>query len=210
MPEACIYDTIEPIYYRTNSTVPNAVSALHQLKDNSYPVHEEMTIKIKPTVQIKPEWRNKIVIQRNAGNAMLKPVWQGEWLTARTGAFGSFIALVDLTPPQINNPGKGDTIDLSPASRIVFTPTDNSGIKSFRAELDSSWLMFTNDKGRSWIYYFDEQCPYGVHHLKVRVEDMVGNVTEKTWWFKKYPYTPPKKKIYKKKKTTRKPVTKKK
>ena len=167
LPEACIYDTIEPIYSRTNTSLPHAVSALHQLKDNSYPIHEEMTIKIKPTVQIKPEWRNKIVIQRNAGNAMLKPVWQGEWLTARTGAFGSFIALVDLTPPQINNPGKGDTIDLSPASRIVFTPTDNSGIKSFRAELDSSWLMFTNDKGRSWIYYFDEQCPYGVHHLKV-------------------------------------------
>jgi murein DD-endopeptidase MepM/ murein hydrolase activator NlpD len=210
LPEACIYDTIEPIYSRTNSTVPNAVSALHQLKDNSYPVHEEMTIKVKPTVRIKPEWHNKIVIQRNAGNAMLKPAWQGEWLTAKTGAFGSFVALVDLTPPQLNNLGKGDTVNLSPASRIVFTPTDNSGIKSFRAELDSNWLMFTNDKGRSWIYNFDEQCPYGVHHLKVRVEDMVGNVTEKTWWFKKYPYTPPKKKVYKKKKATKKPVTKKK
>jgi len=210
LPEACIYDTIEPIYYRTSPTVPNAVSALHQLKDNSYPVHEEMTIKIKPTVQIKPEWRNKIVIQRNAGNAMLKPTWQGEWLSAKTGAFGSFIALVDLTPPQINNLGKGDSVDLSPASRIVFTPTDNSGIKNFHAELDSNWLMFTNDKGRSWIYNFDEQCPYGVHHLKVRVEDMVGNVTEKTWWFKRYPYTPPKKKVYKKKKTTKKSVTKKK
>jgi hypothetical protein len=35
-----------------------------------------------------------------------------------------------------------------------------------------------------------------VHELKVRVEDIVGNVTVKTWWFKKYPYTPlpPKKK----------------
>ena len=210
LPEACIYDTIQPIYSRTHSTVPNAVSALHQLKDNSYPVHEEMTIKIKPTLQIKKEWRDKIVIQRNAGNAMLKPIWQGEWLSAKTGAFGSFVALVDLTPPQLNNLGKGDTVNLSPASRIVFTPTDNSGIKSFRAELDSNWLMFTNDKGRSWIYNFDEQCPYGVHHLKVTIEDLVGNITEKTWWFKRYPYTPPKKKVYKKKKVTKKPVTKKK
>ena len=209
LPEACIYDTIQPLYSRTNATVPNAVSDLHQLKDNSYPVHEEMTIRIKPTTQIKPEWRDKILIQRNAGNAMLKPIWQGEWLSAKSGAFGSFVAFVDLTPPQINNPGKGDTIDLSPASRIVFTPTDNSGIKRFHAELDGNWLMFTNDKGRSWIYNFDEQCPYGVHHLKVRVEDMVGNITEKTWWFKKYPYTPPKKKVYKKKKTTKKPVIKK-
>ena len=210
LPQACIYDTIQPVYYRSDATSPNAVSALHQLKDNSYPVHEEMTIKIKPTIQIKEEWRDKIVIQRNAGNAVLKPTWQGEWLSAKTGAFGSFVALVDLTPPQINNLGKKDTVDLSPASRIVFTPTDNSGIKSFRAELDGSWLMFTNDKGRSWIYNFDEQCPYGVHHLKVRVVDLVGNVTEKTWWFKRYPYTPPKKKIYKKKKASKKPVKKKK
>lgn len=210
LPEACIYDTIQPIYHRSDPTLPNAVSALHQLKDNSYPVHEEMTIKIKPTVQINPDWRDKIVVQRNAGNAVLKPVWQGDWLSAKTGAFGSFVALVDLTPPQIKNLGRGDTVDLSPASRIVFTPTDNSGIKSFRAELDSNWLMFTNDKGRSWIYNFDEQCPYGVHHLKVRVVDLVGNITEKTWWFKRYPYTPPKKKIYKKKKVPKKPVKKKK
>ena len=210
LPEKCIYDTIQSVYNSTNSTLPNAVSALHQLNDNSYPVHEELTIRIKPTIQVKKEWRDKIVIQRNGGNAVLKPIWQGEWLSAKTGAFGSFIALVDLNPPQLNNIGKGDTVNLSPASRIVFTPTDNSGIKSFHAELDGKWLMFTNDKGRSWIYKFDEQCPFGVHELKVRVEDIVGNVTEKTWWFKKYPYTPPKKKVYKKKTTSKKTVTKKK
>ncbi len=210
LPEACIYDTMQPIYYRSEATMPNAVSGLHQLNDNSYPVHEEMTIKIRPTIEIKQEWCDKIVIQRNAGNAVLKPIWQGEWLTAKTGAFGSFVALLDLTAPQINNLGKNDTVDLSPASRIVFTPTDNSGIKSFRAELDGRWLMFTNDKGRSWIYNFDEQCPYGVHQLRVRVVDLVGNVTDKTWWFKRYPYTPPKKKIYKKKKASKKPVKKKK
>lgn len=210
LPARCIYDTIQPVYNSSTSTLSNVVSALHQLNDNSYPVHEEMIVRIKPTIQLKQEWRNKIVIQRNAGNAILKPVWQGEWLSAKTGAFGSFIALVDLTPPQLNSIGKGDTVNLSPASRIVFTPTDNSGIKNFHAELDGKWLMFTNDKGRSWIYKFDEQCPFGVHELKVRVEDIVGNVTEKTWWFKKYPYTPPKKKVYKKKKSSKKTATKKK
>jgi len=208
--ERCIYDTIQPVYNYTSSTLPNAVSALHQLNDNSYPVHEEMTIRIKPTIEVKKEWRDKIVIQRNAGNAILKPVWQGEWLSAKTGAFGTFIALVDLTPPQLNNIGKGDTVNLSPASRIVFTPTDNSGIKSFHAELDGKWLMFTNDKARSWIYKFDEQCPYGVHELKVRVEDIVGNVTVRSWWFKKYPYTPPPPKKKKKATSKKKPGAKKK
>jgi hypothetical protein len=77
-------------------------------------------------------------------------------------------------------------------------------IKSFRAELDSQWIRFTNDKGRNWIYNFDERCPFGVHHLKVTVEDLVGNKTIEEWWFKRYPYTPPKKKIVKKKGTKKK------
>jgi hypothetical protein len=197
LPEGCIYDTIEQVYYRGNTTVQNGVSSVHYLNDNSYPIHEEMTVKIKPAA-VRQEWKNKIVIQRNAGNAMLKPKWENDWLSFKSGIFGSFVAILDLAPPVINDPGlykKGnDTLDLSPAIRIIFTPTDLSGIKKFRAELDSNWLMFTNDKGRSWIYNFDERCPYGVHHLKVTVEDLVGNITTKEWWFKKYPYTPPKKK----------------
>ena len=76
-------------------------------------------------------------------------------------------------------------------------------MKNFRAELDGQWLRFTNDKGRSYIYKFDERCPYGVHELRVTVEDLAGNT--KSWWFKKYPYTPPPKK-----KVTRKTSSKKK
>ncbi|MGZ8559649.1 MAG: M23 family peptidase, partial [Chitinophagaceae bacterium] len=59
---------------------------------------------------------------------------------------------------------------------------------------DGQWLRFTNDKRTSFIYKFDERCPDGAHELKVESEDLVGNITTKTWWFKKYPYTPPPKK----------------
>src|SRR5262249_50752492 len=73
-------------------------------------------------------------------------------------------------------------------------PEDNfDAIKSFRAELDGKWLRFTNDKARFFIYNFDERCPNGVHELKVTIDDLAGNVTTKTWVFKKYPYSPKKK-----------------
>lgn len=121
-------------------------------------------------------------------------------MTAKFSDFGYFQAFADEKAPTINELGKGDTINLSSSNRIVFTPSDNFGIRSFRAELDGKWLRFTNDKGRNWIYIFDERCPYGIHELKVVLEDIVGNTTTKTWWFKKYHYTPPpKKKITKKK-----------
>jgi hypothetical protein len=215
LPEGCIYDTLQMVYYRSEAAVANAVSAMHQLNNNSYPIHGEMSLRIKPTKEVKDEWKDKIVIQRNNGNALLKPQWQNGWLSFKTGTFGSYVALLDLAAPVINDPGvfkKGnDTLDLSQSSKIVFTPTDLSGIIRFRAELDSNWLMFTNDKGRSWVYNFDERCPYGIHHLKATAEDLAGNITTKEWWFKKYPYTPPKKKpVTKKKKTVskKKPVKK--
>ncbi len=137
------------------------------------------------------------------GYSVRKPVWEGEWLKARFGDLGAYQLQVDTTAPFIPELGKGDTIDLSPASRIIITPSDNFGqIKNFSAEIDLQWIRFTNDKSRSWIYIFDELCPYGVHELKLTVEDLVGNSSIKTWWFKRYPYTPPPKKKYKTKTKT--------
>jgi hypothetical protein len=51
-----------------------------------------------------------------------------------------------------------------------------------------------------------------VHRLKVKIEDIVGNVTAKEWWFKRDPYSPPKKKTASKKITSGKkpPINKKK
>lgn len=205
IPETCLYDTVSSFYYRNDFSIPNAVTAMHQLNDPSIPVHDHFTVRIKPTVAVAADQRNKIVMVREwrGRRSVQKAIWQKDWLTGSFSDFGNFRAFTDLIPPIINAPGKGkDTLDLSPVNKIVFTPADNYGIKSFRAELNGKWLKFTNDKARSFIYIFDEQCPFGVHELKVRVEDIVGNVTEKTWWFKRYPYTPPKpkKKVVKKRK----------
>jgi hypothetical protein len=209
LPEGCLYDTIQPLYYRSNTNSFYAVSGLHQLNDASLPLHDDIKIRIKPDKIVPAERRDKIIIQRNGrGVSNRKAEWQGEWLAASFGDLGTFQAFADMLPPTINELGKGDTIDLSPATRIIFSPSDNFGVKSFRAELDSQWIRFTNDKSRNWIYVFDERCPYGIHHLKVTVEDIVGNMITKNWWFKKYPYTPPKKKIpAKKKKSSKKKTT---
>lgn len=210
LPEGALYDTIQLFYFRNSSPATYALSAIHQVNDESFPLHENITVRIKPDRKIPDEWKDKLVLQRSyRGNTNIKKAtWQDEWLTAKFGDFGFFQVFADVLPPQLNEPGSGDTVDLSPSARIIFSPTDNFGlIRNFRAELDSQWLRFTNDKSRNWIYNFDKRCPFGIHQLKVTVEDLVGNVTTKTWWFKRYPYTPPKKKMLKKK-SSKKPMTK--
>ncbi len=220
LPEVCLYDTLRSFYNKTNSSSEKAVSAIHQVNDPSVPVHDDLVVRIKPDKTIPEEWKNRIIIQRSYRNTtnVSKAVIEGEWLSAKFSDFGSFQAFADVTPPTINDPGaksKGDTIDLSPAKRIVFHPDDNFGVvKRFYPELDGKWLRFTNDKGWAYIYVFDEHCPFGIHQLKVTLEDLAGNTTTKYWWFMKYPYTPPKKKTSKKssktKKTTKKKTTAKK
>jgi hypothetical protein len=204
-----LYDTLHPYYFRNNSLASFALSAIHQLNDASIPLHSELIVRIKPDRLIPFDWQDKLLIRRNdrKGSTIRKAVWEEQWLSAKFNDLGYFQLFADTIPPKINELGKGDTIDLSPATRIVFTPTENFGlVKKFRAELNGNWIRFTNDKSRSWIYVFDERCPYGVHELKVTVEDLVGNSTTRGWWFKRNPYTPPPPKKKAVKKSNKKPV----
>jgi Peptidase family M23 len=202
--ENVLYDTVR-VNYNYSTVLPyGALSYLHQFNDRNVPLHKAMTVRIKPLQPVAEYLRSKVVMKESYKSRYeaKKATWQNDLVIASFRDFGNFQLFIDTTPPYINELGRGDTVDLSAASAIIFRPSDNFGeIKSFRAELDSSWVRFTNDKGRSFIYRFDEDFEYGVHHLKVTAEDLVGNKTEKSWWFKKYPYTPPppKKKIGKKK-----------
>ena len=216
MPEDCLYDTIPVLYYSSNRSATGALSPVHSLNNPSIPVHYHFTVRIKPNEPLPGKWYDKVIIQRDYGSkrTFRKAKYENGFLVYDFNEFGNFQALLDLEPPRLNSLGNGDTINLSAASRIVFTPSDNIDIRNFRAELNGRWLRFTNDKGRNYIYKFDEYCPYGVHELKVSVEDLAGNLTTKSWWFKRYPYTPPppKKKVVTKRKTTsikKKPVKRK-
>ena len=125
LPQRSLYDTVPGLYYRNNSLTYNAVTAMHQVSDASYPVHGDIAVSIKPNRTIPDEWKDKLVMQRTGkGSTIRKVTLKDGWLSATYGDFGSFQVIADVTPPQINELGKGDTINLSAASRIIFTPTD--------------------------------------------------------------------------------------
>lgn len=211
MPEGCLYDVFTPGYLRSNSGASMSITAIHQLHNETVPVQEEYTVRLKTDKIIEDAWKDRLVLRRTGkGSSVQKTRLQGNWLTGKFRDFGSFQAFADLQPPSVNELGKGDTVNLSAARSIAFTPSDDFGVKSFRAELNGKWLRFTNDKGRTFIYIFDERCPFGTHHLKVTVEDIAGNVTTKEWWFKREAYVAPVKKAPVKKTPAKKAPVKKK
>jgi murein DD-endopeptidase MepM/ murein hydrolase activator NlpD len=178
--ERTIYDTV-PVQFTTSATnEAGAVSSIFNFMSSSIPVHDSIRVRIKPAKDLGEEERNRIVIRSRSGSrtSIQKARWENGWLSASFRQFGTFEALVDNEPPTINAP----SLNLSKASRIVFVPRDNfDAIRSFRAEVDGQWLRFSNDKGRSWIYNFDEHFPRGSHELTVVVEDEAGNRTTRTW-----------------------------
>lgn len=182
--EKTIYDTIAVRYSENNNGAANSVSPLLNFLNATIPVHDSITVRIKPTENIPAEWMDRVVIKNVFGSRTYveKAQLQNGWYAARFRQFGSYQAFIDDEPPTVHAP----PTDLSKSSRIVFTPRDNfNSIKSFRAELDGRWLRFTNDKGKTWIYTFDEHFPRGEHELKLIVEDEAGNVTTKLWQVKR-------------------------
>ncbi|MFL5808683.1 MAG: M23 family peptidase, partial [Flavisolibacter sp.] len=178
--EKTIYDTVTVGLETSDNEVSNAISSKFQFLNHTIPCHDSVTVRLKPNKTIPPEFRDRIIIKNVSGSRSFveKASWQKNFLSAKFRQFGSYQAFVDNEPPTVNAPAT----NLTKASRIVFTPRDNfEVIKYFRAEVDGQWLRFSNDKGRSWIYTFDEKFPRGEHELKLTVEDEAGNVMERTW-----------------------------
>lgn len=113
-----------------------------------------------------------------------RPEWNDGWASARFREFGDFQLVDDRTPPVITPLQPLQGANLSRTRRIAFDVKDDLGaIRDFTAELDGSWLCFTNDKAKAFIYIFDEHCPPGAHTLKVTATDMAGNKTTKEYHF---------------------------
>ena len=186
--EWALYDTANIVYGETAGTQANSASPVHLFLGPGIPTHDSVVVRLKLKEAMPEEDKARIVIFNASGSKQVveKGIWNSGWVHAKFRQFGTYQAFVDKTPPTINAPGAGDTIDLRRAARLVFHPKDNfKKIKAMRAELDGQWLLLTNDKGYSYIYQFDAYFLPGVHQLHVRVEDVAGNVTEKTWWVRR-------------------------
>lgn len=186
--ERCLYDSVRIRHTRSTSANPKVISAVHAIGASYIPLQDSFLVRIRPSRPLSDEQQQRTVVQWFSGTkqTVQKAGWQSGWAAAKFRDFGFYQLLVDEIPPVIVPIGFADGEDLSKATRIAFTVTDNlTRFKNVRTELDGQWLRFSNDKGRTFIYRFDEKCLSGSHELKVRAEDEAGNVTEKVFRFRR-------------------------
>ena len=181
LPETALYDSFHFIYNEINS---NTGMPVYQLHNPSVPVHNNFPIKIRHNFPVSDT--GYVVMKRSSGTKQdyKKAVFENGWYKASFRDFGNYQLLVDHIPPTITPVGFRNGMNAARSNRIAFIVSDNTEeIINFTALLDGNWLRFTNDKGKTFIYLFDGHCGRGEHELKIRVEDLVGNVTEKVFRF---------------------------
>ena len=181
LPENALYDSIR---FRYNEIPVNNGYTIYQLHNVNVPVHVYFPVKIKAASSLP----GKMVMHRfaNGKDDYAKADDENGWYKASFREFGNFQLLLDTLPPTIHPIGLRDGMNCSKLSAIKFVIVDNTEeIKNFTATLDGNWLRFSNDKGRTFIYVFDDKCAPGEHELKIVAEDQVGNVAERVYHFTK-------------------------
>ena len=184
LPQNCLYDSMR---FKYSEITPKQGYTIFQIHNTSVPLQSYFPVTIKALTPLP----NKMVMHRFANGRhdykVAQPVKNFKdsgWYKASFREFGSYQLMIDTIPPNITPVGFKNGMNCSKQSNIRFVVTDNTEeLKSFTATLDGNWLRFSNDKGRTFIYTFDEMCPAGEHELKIIAEDQVGNVREKVYKF---------------------------
>ncbi|MFT3846602.1 MAG: M23 family metallopeptidase [Lacibacter sp.] len=177
--EKSFYDAFRFVYNYKTST--SAYSNIHVMHTPVIPIHDSMVFRIKPNKPIPAAVRNRVIMIKNAKGKTIveRATLVKGWYEAKFREFGELWLEVDEVPPAIVISGVTDSGTVAAGATITCTVNDNKkAIRSFRAELDGNWLMFTG-LGPVYRYKVDEYCPAGEHELRLIAEDEAGNTTER-------------------------------
>lgn len=185
--EGSLYDSICFRYRELPPVLPNSYSGTYRLHTPLVPLHNYFTLRLRPTMAVPNNLKDKLVIvrtDRGTKEAVVTRLENG-WYSGQFRAFGDFQLVADTVPPAIIPLGVHNGANLSGAARISFRLGDNlSGVNSYEARLDGQWLLFAQ-RGNVIYYLFDDHCPPGAHTLVVKVSDKAGNQSIYTLQFKR-------------------------
>lgn len=183
MKDSAIYD----YFHFKFREAPNALGTAYYLQDDDVPVQQYYPIKIKGNFNIEDTGKIEMKMNSHGRTKFKKAVYKNGWYESSFRDFGMFQLILDKTPPVVAPLwGFRDGADVSKINKIAFSAIDNTEeIVDFTGLLDGQWLLFSNDKGKTFIYNFDKYCTPGEHSLELIVKDVVGNTTRKVYRFRR-------------------------
>ena len=175
LPKGTLYNDLNFIYKTLPKPVGNAYSAIHQIHNNTTPLHVGFELWIKAD-NLPDNLRNKAVIV-STGRSSQGGYYENGYVKAKPRNFGSYFISVDTIAPTILPQNVSDGKNLAGVSKMSFKLRDNlSGIQSFNGFIDGKWVLMEFDtKTASLWHTFDEQTGSGKHTFELVVKDMKDN-----------------------------------
>ena len=182
LPENSIFDSF---HFKLNEIASPTGNNVYKIQDDYVPVYQYFPIKIKANFSTNDTGHIVMKHVNNGKEKYKKANYESGWYKSMFRDFGTYQLILDNTPPMVTATGGfRDGINVSKSNRIAFSVSDNTKeILQFSGYIDDNWILFSNDKGRVFIYTFDQYCPPGEHILKIVVKDLAGNTTEKNYRF---------------------------
>ncbi len=179
-PTACFYEKTTLTYQHIKNNDSNIVSDVWYIANPKkyVPLHLSATISIA-TSNLKNNLKYVIVRRSKDGTeTALSTKRTATTLSAETKELGSFFVRCDTLPPDIILESLPSSKDSVKQTTIVATIKDAiAGIATYDGYIDEQWVNFYYDaKNDKLIYTLDAYCTKGIHQLKIRATDKVGNI----------------------------------
>lgn len=173
-----LYDNIN-FQYACKDSIKGVYGYIHQCHFDNEPVHKKYSLDIATSVPERLKKQTYIAKRDKDGNYWyIGGIWKGEVLSTQVREFGDFCIIADTISPTIKGvnifPGKIITTQKT----IKCTIEDKeSGIQSYRGEIDGKWILMEYDyKRKLLVYELDESIDQDKYHeFVLKVVDRVSN-----------------------------------
>ena len=159
-------------------------SPTYQLSQEATPLHNWMTISIRP-INLPENLRDKAFIAYCPRGSSKTFNCGGKWgedgfLTSKNSSFGNYSILTDVIPPSIRL--LKFQYDMRKFGKMSFKINDNYDTAGngdglmYRATVDGSWILMEFDSKSDVLFHqFDGRIGNGEHILNLKVSDNRGN-----------------------------------
>ena len=177
------FSLYESLNFTYNSFEKNLTtySNFHKIHDRNTPLHKYYTLKIQANVP--NSIKSKTYIARTNDKRKFWHVggaWEDNWIETKTRDFGTFCIISDTIPPTINVINIYNGKKITDQKNIQIKIKDiQSGIKSFRGEMNGKWILFDYEHKKNLLKYtFEDNFEIGKYKFSLIVTDKVGNMSK--------------------------------
>ncbi len=175
-----IYESLN-LTYNTQDSIDGIFGVLHQVHNDKIPVHKKYVLSIKANVPSSLNEKVFIAKKDEYNNFWYKGgSWKNGFLRTKVREFGDFCIVADTINPEIVEVNIFSGKVLNSQSTIKLKIKDKqSGIKSYRGEINGKWILMDYDAKRNLLKFDfkDSNISKGKHIFTLKVIDNVGNTT---------------------------------